>query len=73
MTGVCARNTIVIARSERSERRGNLRLNSKRSTTIKKLENLPPEQFLSQIEERIDELEQALKTKKHSVKMHRPA
>ena len=68
MTGVCARNTIVIARSERSERRGNLRLNSKRSTTIKKLENLPPEQFLSQIEERIDELEQALKTKKHSVK-----
>ena len=42
--------------------------NYKRSTTIKKLETLQPEQFISQIEERINELEQALKTKKHSIK-----
>lgn len=42
--------------------------NYKRSTTIKKLETLQPEQFISQIENRISELEQALKTKKLSVK-----
>ncbi len=39
-----------------------------RSCAIKKLETLQPEQFISQIEVRIAELEQAYKIKQHAVK-----
>ena len=44
----------------------------KRRLTIKKPEQLPPAQFIPLIEERIAQLEQALKTKQYSVK-HTPA
>jgi hypothetical protein len=48
------------------------RITAGKEIIIKKLEILSPEQFHSQIEERISELEQALKTKQHAVK-HTPS